>query len=273
MRIPVAGERSLSCLASSGHPAVLSRSMVPVEGSRAGVCFSHGLTEVVHVANDQAAEEEPGGTDEDEQAGITSELGHDVEVEIVTRVLAELPEPVTIVSEPLIGSGGPLGVLSLAFAAQPEPSEPELRFLSTLAGLTAQALERAQVFEHEREALRAAEAGRERLSILSEVTRLLSSSLEPTTVIRRTMSLVEGRLADSCMVQVPARDGSGATRHARHTAGGAGGRSRRLGPGGRALLVRRSSGNRVPYGAHPAGSARARGEGVEATAGDGVTQV
>ena len=113
----------------------------------------------------------------------------------------------TIVSEPLVGSVGPLGVLSLAFVALPEPSEPDLRFLSTLAGLTAQALERAQMFEHEREALRDAEAGRERLSLLSEVTRLLSSSLEPTTVIRRTMSLVEGRLADSCSVQVPGESG------------------------------------------------------------------
>ena len=120
---------------------------------------------------------------------------------------ANLPKPVTIVSEPLIGSAGPLGVLSLAFVAQPEPSEPDLRFLSTLAGLTAQALERAQVFEHERDALRDAEAGRERLSLLSEVTRLLSSSLEPTTVIQRTMSLVEGRLADSCSVQVPGESG------------------------------------------------------------------
>ena len=123
------------------------------------------------------------------------------------RALHDLSTPVTIVSEPLVGSVGPLGVLSLAFVALAEPSEPDLRFLSTLAGLTAQALERAQVFEHEREALRAAEAGRERLSLLSEVTRLLSSSLEPTTVIRRTMSLVEGRLADSCSVQVPGESG------------------------------------------------------------------
>ena len=36
---------------------------------------------------------------------------------------------------------------------------------------------------------------------------MLSSSLEPTTVIRRTMSLVEGRLADSCIVQVPGENG------------------------------------------------------------------
>ena len=106
-----------------------------------------------------------------------------------------------------MGSVGPLGVLSLAFVDNPELSGPDVRFLATLAALTAQALERAQVFEHEREALRAAEAARERLSLLSEVTRLLSSSLEPTTVIRRTMSLVEGRLADSCIVQVPGDTG------------------------------------------------------------------
>ena len=190
VRVPVAGEGGLACLASSGHPALLSRTTVPLQGSLTGTCFTHCRTGVASIAADAE-----GGVRED------------VAVEIVARVLRELPRPVTIVSEPLIGSAGPLGVLSLAFVAQPEPSEPDLRFLSTLAGLTAQALERAQVFEHERDALRDAEAGRERLSLLSEVTRLLSSSLEPTTVIRRTMSLVEGRLADSCSVQVPGESG------------------------------------------------------------------
>jgi GAF domain-containing protein/anti-sigma regulatory factor (Ser/Thr protein kinase) len=188
VRVPVPGEQGLSCLASSGHPALLSRAMVPLEGSHAGKCFTRGQTVVVAI-------------------GAKEQIGDDVTAELVPRVLDELTKPVAIVSEPLVGSSGPLGVLSLAFAAQPETSEPDLRFLSTLAGLTAQALERAQVFEHEREALRDAEAGRERLSLLSEVTRLLSSSLEPTTVIQRTMSLVEGRLADSCSVQVPGESG------------------------------------------------------------------
>ena len=91
--------------------------------------------------------------------------------------------------------------------ARSEPSEPELRFLSTLAGLTAQALERAQLFEQEREALRKAEAGRERLALLSDVTKLLSSSLDPTTVMQRTMRLVVGRLSDACVVQVPGENG------------------------------------------------------------------
>ena len=189
VRVPAAGERALSCLASSGHPALLSRGMVPVGASTAGSCFERGRTVMVTIDGEEDLHD------------------NKVAAEIVPRVLDELSQPVTIVTEPLVGSVGPLGVLSLAFVAQPEPTEPDLRFLSTLAGLTAQALERAQLFEHEREALRAAEAGRERLSLLSEVTRLLSSSLEPTTVIRRTMSLVEGRLADSCIVLVPGDSG------------------------------------------------------------------
>ena len=184
VRVPVTGERSLWCVASSGHPALLARGMVPVDEGNAGICFSRARTVV--------------GTIES-----VENLDTELAAEVVPRVVAEMAEPITVVSEPLVGSVGQLGVLTLAFVNHPELSEPDLRFLSTLAGLTAQALERAQVFEHEREALRAAEAGRERLSLLSEVTRLLSSSLEPTTVIRRTMSLVEGRLADSCVVQVP----------------------------------------------------------------------
>ena len=188
VRVPASGERALSCLASSGHPSLLSRGMVPVDGSHAGSCFSGGRTMVTTI-------------------GADGEGGDDIAAELVPRAVHDLAEPITVVTEPLVGSVGPLGVLSLAFVAQSEPSAPDLRFLSTLAGLTAQALERAQVFEHEREALRAAEAGRERLALLSEVTRLLSSSLEPTTVIRRTMSLVEGRLADSCVVHVPGDGG------------------------------------------------------------------
>jgi len=187
-RVPVAGERALTCLASSGSPALLSRRDVEVKDTPSGAAFDLGCTQVITFG----ASEEPGG-------GAASEL--------VSGVLAELEAPVTIVTEPLMGSVGALGVLALAFVDQAIPGEPELRFLSTLAALTAQALERAQVFEHERQALRDAETGRERLSLLSEVTKLLSSSLDPTTVTERTMSLVVGRLADACVVQVPGESG------------------------------------------------------------------
>ncbi len=191
-------------------------------------------------------------------AAATARSDEDLAAEVVPRVVAELDRPVTVVTEPLVGSVGPLGCAVAGLRGQSEPSEPELRFLSTLAGLTAQALERAQVFEHEREALRAAEAGRERLSLLSEVTRLLSSSLEPTTVIRRTMSLVEGRLADSCIVQVPGRGrdwcvSTCASPASTRSPNGAGGRR-----GARSLRLRRPGRRRLPDGPDAAGTPRAR---------------
>jgi GAF domain-containing protein len=187
-RVPTADGRALSCLASSGHPALLSRGLVPIDRTPSGSSFSSGrsvITTLVAPANAES----------------------DLSPEMVPGAMAELGEPVTLVSENLKGSVGSLGVLTLAFVGRPEPSEPELRFLSTLAGLTAQALERAQLFEQERQALREAEAGRERLSLLSDVTKLLSSSLDPTTVIQRTTNLVVGRVSDGCVIHVPGENG------------------------------------------------------------------
>jgi len=187
-RIPVAGQSVFTCLASSGDPALLSRGLVPIDGTGSGSTFTSGRTVVSTIGAQANADAAPSP-------------------EIVSRVMAELGQPVTLVSEALMGSGGPLGVLTFAFVAQAEPSEPELRFLSTLAGLTAQALERAQLFEQERYALREAEAGRVRLSLLSDVTKLLSSSLDPTRLMQRTMNLVVERLSDACVVQVPGESG------------------------------------------------------------------
>src|ERR1700722_13964040 len=187
-RVLAPGGRALSCLAASGSPALLAQGTVPLEHTPSGSTFTSGRTIVTTL-----------GASVDVDAPMSSE--------VVPQAMAALGEPVTIVTEALVGSAGPLGVLALAFVAGPEPSEPELRFLSTLAGLTAQALERAQLFEQERQALRDAEAGRDRLSLLSEGTRLLSSSLNPTTVMRRTMNLVVGRLSDACVVHVPGENG------------------------------------------------------------------
>ena len=187
VRVPVPGTRMLSCLAGSGQAALLTRTRVPLEWTDAGTCFVEGRATVTTVTPaDEAAAEN---------------------VELVPGVVEEMATAVTIVNEPLVGSVGPLGVLSMAFVDRPEPGQLDLRFLANLAGLTTQAFERAQVFEHERAARRDAEAGRERLSLLSEVTRLLSSSLDPTMVIGRTMNLVEGRLAEACVVHVPGDGG------------------------------------------------------------------
>ena len=187
-RVPLAGGRALMCLASSGHPSLFSRGDVKVSGTPVGTAFSSGRRVI-------------------DTLGAGDIPAADISSELVPRVLEELHQPVTVVSEPLIGSVGTLGVLTFGFVAAPEPTEVELRFLATMAGLTAQALERAQLFEQEREALRDAESGRDRLSLLSEVTRLLSSSLDPTAMIQQTMTLVVSRVADACVVQVPGENG------------------------------------------------------------------
>ena len=176
--------------------------------------------------------------------------------EIVPRVLHELPKPVTIVSEPLIGSVGPLGVLSLAFVAQPEPASPTCVPLDAGgthgAGPGAGPGVRARTGGAPRR-----EAGRERLSLLSEVTRLLSSSLEPTIVIRRTMSLVEGRLADSGSVLVPGENGLvrlDVASQAGVTVSAAGAEARTRS----SVRLRRTGRRRLPHGPHPTGPAPCR---------------
>jgi serine phosphatase RsbU (regulator of sigma subunit)/anti-sigma regulatory factor (Ser/Thr protein kinase) len=188
VRVPAAAGGALACLAGVGQPPLLSQDDIDLDGTASGSSFTEGRTEVTFVGVGQPA---------------TPRIAPELDPAILTKVTV----PISIVAEPLIGSTGALGVLSLAFVPSADLGDPEYRFLSTLAGLTAQALERAEVFEQERRALREAQAGRERLSLLSEVTRLLSSSLEPATVIQRTISLVEGRLADACQVQVPSENG------------------------------------------------------------------
>jgi GAF domain-containing protein len=188
-RVPTEkGQGALMCLAARGHPVLLSRAEVDGRDSVSGAAVASRRTAIVTW-----------------EASEYDDLAESQEVDL--HALADLTQPLTLVAEPLTGSVGPLGVLVFAFVAQLEPSDPELRFLSTLAGLTSQALERAQLFEQERHALHEAEAGRERLSLLSDVTKLLSSSLNPTTVIHRTMRLVVGRLADACVVEVPGESG------------------------------------------------------------------
>jgi GAF domain-containing protein len=188
-RVPVDhGRRGLTCLAAVGHPMVFLPADVSLDNSISGAAFASSRTVIVTL-------------------GTSGQQDPDTSEEVDSRALADDNPPLTFVAEPLTGNVGPLGVLVFAFVAQLEPSDPELRFISTLAGLTSQALERAQLFELERLALHDAEAARERLSLLSDVTKLLSSSLNPTTVINRTMNLVVGRLSDACVVEVPGDTG------------------------------------------------------------------
>ena len=77
VRVPASGERALTCLASSGHPSLLSRGMVPVDDSHSGSCFSSGRTVVTTIGADGKAGEDVAGGDGAAGAARARGAGHD----------------------------------------------------------------------------------------------------------------------------------------------------------------------------------------------------
>jgi len=97
---------------------------------------------------------------------------------------------------PIAAAGRPLGVLSLTFRGQEPVDEVTQRaFLTTLADVTAQALDRAEVAHR-------AEEANERLAFLAEASVLLASSLDYRSVLEAVAGLVVPRLADWCVIQL-----------------------------------------------------------------------
>lgn len=100
-----------------------------------------------------------------------------------------------------------LGVLGFSFE-DPQPfTVSEERLLEALAEQCAAAFERALLYSRERAAREDAERSRERLMLLSDVTRLLISSLDLDQVIARLVTLVTRRFANACVVMVPGEQG------------------------------------------------------------------
>ena len=102
----------------------------------------------------------------------------------------------TILVAPLTGAEGPLGVLSLTFHVRSVVDEQtQLAFLTTLADVTAQALQRSA-------ASAAATQAADRLAFLAEASVLLSSTLDYRAVLEAVAALVVPRLADWCAIQL-----------------------------------------------------------------------
>ncbi|HET6817889.1 MAG TPA: SpoIIE family protein phosphatase [Mycobacteriales bacterium] len=130
---------------------------------------------------------------------------------VVIRNLADLAERYpalgavyaeerTLLVAPLVVGDHELGVLSLTFADQGSIDErTQLTLLTTLADVSAQALERAM-------ATSAATAATDRLAFLAEASVVLSSSLDYRTVLASVAGLVVPRLADWCAIQLLEND-------------------------------------------------------------------
>jgi serine phosphatase RsbU (regulator of sigma subunit)/anti-sigma regulatory factor (Ser/Thr protein kinase) len=110
------------------------------------------------------------------------------------------PDERTLLVAPLVVGDHALGVLSLTFVGQGSIDEQtQLTLLTTLADVSAQALERAT-------ATTTATAATDRLAFLAEASVVLSSSLDYRTVLAAVAGLVVPRLADWCAIQLLEND-------------------------------------------------------------------
>ena len=106
------------------------------------------------------------------------------------------PDERALLVAPLVVGDHALGVLSLTFVGQGSIDEQtQLTLLTTLADVSAQALERAT-------ATTAATSAAERLAFLAEASVVLASSLDYRTVLAAVAGLVVPRVADWCAIQL-----------------------------------------------------------------------
>jgi signal transduction histidine kinase len=111
-------------------------------------------------------------------------------------------------SLPLIAGERLLGAVALSFSEGRQFDERDRTFATALATQCALAMERARLYEGERDARAAAEEAQSRLAYLAEATSLLSSSLDYELTLTRAAELAVPRLADACIVDILNPDGS-----------------------------------------------------------------
>ena len=140
--------------------------------------------------------------DDDLPAVVTLRTGEPVWLESREERDARFPgliglEPGTIslCTVPLCAVDRVLGALRLSFDVARLFDADERRFILTLAGQTAQALERA-------EALAAARVANDKLSFLAEASAALAGSLDYRTALRDVARLAVPRLADWCVIHI-----------------------------------------------------------------------
>lgn len=110
---------------------------------------------------------------------------------------------------PLVASDGrALGAIGLTFGEPRAFHVDERRFLRIVSEQCAQAIERAGLYDAEREARAQAVLQQERLNFLAEAGEILSGSLRYERTIEHLLQLCVPRLADWCIVDVLEPDGS-----------------------------------------------------------------
>ena len=107
-----------------------------------------------------------------------------------------------LVAIPLLVEGRAIGALALHFREARGFDEEELAFMLALADQCALALERARLFEAERQARAEAEVARARVAFLAEVSSALAASLDEAATVALAARLAVPTLADFCVIDL-----------------------------------------------------------------------
>ncbi|MCC6316032.1 MAG: GAF domain-containing protein, partial [Thermomicrobiales bacterium] len=109
---------------------------------------------------------------------------------------------------PIAAEGRPLAAIGVGFD-RPQTFGPErMAFLRAISRQGALALERALLYQAEREARSSAETNRQRLEFLADASAVLGSSLDYETTLRQVLASLTPEIADWAMLHITQPDGA-----------------------------------------------------------------
>ncbi len=111
-------------------------------------------------------------------------------------------DEVSVACLPMKVKGQVIGAMSFTLAGERAFSPDERSFLLVAVRHTAQALERARLYEAEQQARAEAVAAGERATLLNEASALLSSSLDHEATLTSMARLAVARFADWCSIEL-----------------------------------------------------------------------
>ena len=117
------------------------------------------------------------------------------------RLGAQAPA-ISVAAVPMQLDNRRFGVLGFTWNGRQDLPEDRRLFIQALARLGVGALDRARLFDQERQAFRRLEATQRRLDLLSEAGRVFGLTLDFESTLRRVASLAIPMLGDVCIVDI-----------------------------------------------------------------------
>lgn len=114
---------------------------------------------------------------------------------------------ISLAAVPMIIESRAIGAFGLSFSEPREFSEEDRAFMLAVAQQCALAVERARLYELERDSRQEAEASRERMAFLARASHELGASLDYVSTLANVARLMVPRMADWCGIDVLDEDG------------------------------------------------------------------